>query len=344
MSFLRRPPTGLFSSLILLLALIVAGTGCSVSNARGDYPLGNASISIGYANLGEDSTVSIWRQRSESSDCNTRSGEFGVNVDCENTRQLVSKVVSFECLPAEACKDVRIDGAKVTYVPRAENFDVHVVGDIEGDRVEKTQTMVGQRPSAQLTLQAASPSGSTKAIAIAGGRISACRAGSTSLRLRATLDGESIAVTASEEGSYSTCDTVVPSHAGTLRVVVALEDPAIDLATEEMDVRPLDDVRDVEITDALCPVGEAIHAFEHKGQWSFSISLAGTLADLTVVSVPGSAARYIDGDVELAPSSDAAQPRVGFMPKSAPSAAARIEVRIGDRVFTLPVVPTAKCN
>ncbi|MDB4998693.1 MAG: hypothetical protein JWM74_6125, partial [Myxococcaceae bacterium] len=270
MSFLRRLPTGLFSSLLLLLALIAAGTGCSVSSATGDYPVGNAAISIGYANLGEDSTVSIHRQRSESSDCNTRSGELGVNVDCARTRQLVSKVVSFACEPAEACKDVRIDGAKVTYVPRAERFDVHVVGDIEGDRVEKTQTMEGKRPSAQLTLQAGSPSGSTKAIAIAGSRISACRIGSKSLRVRATLDGESVPVTASKQG-YSSCDTLVPSHAGTLRVVVTLEDPAIDLATEEMQVRPLEDVRDVEITDALCPVGSDIHAFEHKGQWSLSV-------------------------------------------------------------------------
>ena len=257
----------------------------------------------------------------------------------------LAHVVSFACEPVEACKDARIDGAKVTYVPRMEKFDVHVVGDIEGDRVEKTQTMVGKRPSAQLTLQAGAPSGSSKAIAIAGGRISACHVGSKSLRLRATLDGESLAVTASKEGSgYSSCDTVVPSHAGALRVVVALDDPAIDLATEELQVRPLDDVRDVEITDALCPVGTDIHAFEYNGQWSFSISLAGTLADLTVVSVPGSAARYVDGDVELGPSSDAAQRQVGFLPKSAPSAGARIEVRIGDRVLTVPVVPTAKCN
>ncbi len=344
MSLLRRLPTGLLASLLLLATLIALGTGCSVSSARGDYPLGNGAISIGTATLGEDSTVSIHRQRSESSDCETRGGEFGPYVDCETMRVLVSKVVSFTCLPAEACKDIRIDGANVVYVPRMEKFDVHVVGDIEGDRVEKTQAIIGKRPQVTLTLHATSPSGSSHPVAVAGARVSACRTGSKSAHLKATLDGEPVVVLTDKATSFSICDVIVAPRAGKLHVTVALDEPAIDLATADTVVRPLEDVRDVEITDLLCSKGTDIHAFNYMGKWSLSIALTGVLADGAIVAVPGSAARYVDGDLTMPPSSDPTEWHMGFLLTAAPSATARIDVTIGDRVFSVPVVATEKCN
>lgn len=320
--------TALFS-LFFFSTAASALAGCDTPGD--DYPEGEQTIHVGVTRLGVPTQVSVSQQTDEWELCHPRVGELGPWIDCHETRQRDAKLVSIACVPAGSCRDVKTEGAKGSFFALAERFSVKVVAEIEGSRVETTRSVEAEKPDVRVSI---SPEH-----AIEGAAIEVCRGPEgPATTLAVSLDGAPLApssIRAHRDG----CVVFVPPVPGRLTASVRLVDPPTDLDPATGTVHARSELRDVGVTDLQCdrrdgPVG----AYAAKdGTYLVRVSAHGRIDDGSC-SLPASAIRLRDGDLLLRSTGIPEAPFAQFVLERAPSPDARIEVDLGDRTETVPVV------
>jgi hypothetical protein len=322
-----------FRRLLLPLFLLLLVTGCETPD-RGDFPQGAATISIDRAVFGEPVRVGIGQRTEEWELCHPRKGEVAVWIDCSESRERDAHLVSIECDPAEACGDVTFDGAAGSFMPVRERFNVHIVGEIEGARVERSQAVDVESPAIGAHF------GPEQAFAEAP--VSLCTFGGVpEVDFTVTIDGEVITPSFGD-GARSDCQVFVPPSPGLLRAVPRLRDPEVELAAVTATIHPLSDAREVEILDEMCSRKGEVGAYEDPKSGKFFVAVSATaMLDTSATSsqsagLPASRIKVVVGEQVLVrqggyPTS------ASFTLDSAPPAGSRVEIDLDGRIVSVPL-------
>lgn len=333
-----RRSSALRASLLFAASLL----GCETPDE--DYPLGGAAIRIEGTQLGMPTAVSVAQQTDEWQLCQPRVGEFGPWIDCEAPRQREARLESIACIPAESCRDAKVDGAKGSFFALAERFSVKVVANIEGIRVETTRAVEAAKSAVHLSIRPEH--------AVEGAAVEVCRSADTpATTLSVSVAGASLAP-AARRSDREGCVVFVPPVAGTLTASLRLASPALDLEPVTATVHSRAELHDVSVLDLQCSHRRAyaVGAYAvREGKQLIRVSAYG------FVSVPGesgtgrqlylpsSAIRLRDGDRVVASTGAPEESSASFVLDGAPTPDARIEVDLGGRVVTAPVV-AAQCQ
>lgn len=323
------------TALFLLLSVAFSGTLVGCETPDEDYPLGGDTIRIGRTQLGTPTEVSVSQQTDEWEFCHPRSGEFGPWIDCEETRQRAAKLVSITCVPAESCRDAKVDGAKGSFFALAERFSVKVVAEIEGSRVETTRAVKAEKTAVRVSI---SPEH-----AMEGAKVEVCRGTEgPATTLSVAVAGAPLAP-ASLRSEREGCVVFVPPAAGTLTASARLVDPPVDLEAVTATVHARSELRDLEVIDLQCSHRDgAVGAYAGKdGEHLITVSAYGFVDGDdggTQVYLPSSAIGFRDGDVVLRSKGTPALPSAQFRLERAPSPNAHVTIDLGGRTVTAPVV------
>lgn len=317
---------------LLPLAFLLLGTGCDTPDD--DFPANDHAISIGAATFGEPVSVGIGQRTEEWETCHPRWGEFGPWIDCAESRERAVHLVSIDCDPAEACRDVSVDGAKGSFVPLRPRFDVKVVGDIEGTRVETTREVNVQLPDLGGSL--------TPEHAFAETELSFCRfEGAPEVDLTITLDGATLKPEA-PDSTRPECIVIVPPAPGVLRVVPRLRDPEVDLVPVTSTIHGVGDAEDVEVHDQMCSKSGEVGAYAdaRTGKYFVSVSAMGMLRTSSTsrssAGLPASRIRLVVAGRIVDRNSDAVGVAT-FELDEPPPAGSRVEVDLDGRIESVPL-------
>jgi hypothetical protein len=189
----------------------------------------------------------------EDKECTLEGGEFGPipQFDCTNYRELKGTMTSLECLPAEACADITLEGQKATFVPLTETFRVHAVGDVEGVKVEKTADIVASLPKVVFGSRGVGPDG-RPLLSFEKGVLHECVSPpGYDTTLVAVQDGAPLDVVAgpSHEGR---CWDITTKSQSEVTLEAHLVRPDRVLVAKAAQLTPLSDVTRIEVRDSYC--------------------------------------------------------------------------------------------